>query len=46
MKEDMVKLSEVLDKIYGFKNGEVTQEELDAWCPCIKFNLSLTWKFS
>lgn len=42
MKEDMVKLSEVLDKIYGFKNGEVTQEELDAWCPCIKFNLSLT----
>ena len=42
MKEDMVKLSEVLEKIYGFKNGEVTQEELDAWCPCIKFNLSLT----
>lgn len=42
MKKDMVKLSEVLDKIYGFKNGEVTQEELDAWCPCIKFNLSLT----
>ena len=42
MKENMVKLSEVLEKIYGFKNGEVTQEELDAWCPCIKFNLSLT----
>lgn len=42
MKEDMVKLSEVLEKIYGFKNGVVTQEELDAWCPCIKFNLSLT----
>lgn len=42
MKENMVKLSEVLDKIYGFKNGEVTQEELDAWCPCINFNLSLT----
>lgn len=42
MKEDMVKLSEVLEKINGFKNGEVTQEELDAWCPCIKFNLSLT----
>lgn len=42
MKEDMVKLSEVLEKIYGFKNGEVTQKELDAWCPCIKFNLSLT----
>lgn len=42
MKENMVKLSEVLEKIYGFKNGEVTQKELDAWCPCIKFNLSLT----
>lgn len=42
MKEDMVKLSEVLEKINGFKNGKVTQEELDAWCPCIKFNLSLT----
>ena len=42
MKENMVKLSEVLEKIYGFKNGEVTQEELDVWCPCIKFNLSLT----
>ena len=41
MKENMVKLSEVLEKIYGFKNGEITQEELDAWCPCIKFNLSL-----
>lgn len=42
MRENMVKLSEVLEKINGFKNGEITQKELDDWCPCIKFNLNLT----
>lgn len=42
MKEDMVKLSEVLEKINGLKNGEFTQEDLDNWCSCIKFRASIT----
>lgn len=42
MKENMVKLSDVLEKINGFINGNYTQEDLDNWCSCIEFYPKLT----
>ena len=42
MKENMVKLSEVLEKIKGFIDGIYTQEDLDNWCSCIEFYPKLT----
>ena len=42
MKENMVKLSEVLEKVNGFIDGIYTQEDLDQWCSKIVFTLRIT----
>ena len=42
MKENMVKLSEVLEYANGFIDGRYTQEDLDNWCSKIIFTLSTT----
>ena len=42
MNTEMVKISEVLEKINGLKNGIYSQEDLDKWCSCIVFKPALT----
>ena len=41
MNTDMIKLSEVLEKVNGFLNEQITQDELNEWCKVIKFRLKL-----
>ena len=41
MNTDMVKISEVLEKINGFIEGKVSQQDLDDWCSCIKFKTTI-----
>lgn len=42
MNTDMVKISEVLEKINGFRDEIYSQQDLDDWCSCIKIKAAIT----